>query len=220
MAISGKTYTDEKGKKFWMDKMSKGEPLSYEMQVNLSNHHVSIGDLVSLMEDFRFSAQQLLLLGQAAGRLGNAWITEMAFTEAIELEPDNSIAYGDVISFHAASQQWKTAQEFWEQAMLKATEKYYARYHYGRALFMQEKFDEALQQAQEGLTEVEFKNLDLVLLCLHSYLGKITSGQSENRHQDFLEAKEVWRAACIQFTESDEIRDLLNIFGKDEFEEE
>ena len=218
MAISGKTYIDEKGKKFWMDNQSEGKEIPYEDAILLQAHQVSIDKLVEMLENYRFSAQQLIYLGHAAGKLGNAWITEMAFTEAIELEPDNSIAYGDVISYHAAQQQWETAKEFWEQGMLKASEKYYIRYHYGRALFLQERFDEALIEAQEGLSELEFNNEELILLCLHSYLGKISKGQTDDKQQEFKEAKEVWKAALKKFPDSDAIKALGNVLSKDEFE--
>ncbi len=217
MAISGKTYTDENGKRYWMDNQSEGLELPHESQVHLQAQQVSMEKLIGMLETYRFSAQQLILLGHAAGKLGNAWITEMAFTEAIELEPDHAQAYGDVISFHAAQRQWETAREFWEQGMLKASEKFYIRYHYGRALFMQERFDEALIEAQEGLKEVEFNHEELYLLTLHSYLGKLSSKQNENKQQVFKEAKQIWEAALNRFPNSEALKSLSNILSKDEF---
>lgn len=218
MAIAGKTYTDQNGKKYWMDSQSEGKELPYEKNVALQAQQLSIETLVEMLEMYRFSAQQLILLGHAAGKLGNAWITEMSFTEAIELEPDNSQAYGDVISYHAAQNQWNTAREFWEQGMLKASEKHYIHYHYGRALFMQELYQEAVSEALEGLQELEYNSEEFFLLALHSYLGVLSKGKKMDSVEVFSNAKNLWSKALMLFPESDGLIDLGNVLSKDEFE--
>ena len=219
MAIGGKNIIDEKGKKFWADRQSEGLPLTYEEETKLDLAQVSIDDLILLLERNRFSARQLMMLGKAAGRLGNAWMTEMAFAEAIDMEPDNGQAYGDLIRYYAAQREWESCEKIWRDGMIKATEKYYLAYHYGRALYMQERYNEALTEAQNALTETNFGFEEAVLLALHSYLGKLAEKQSDDVQHDFNEAKQVWKAARITFPKSQPIAELEHLFTKDEFEE-
>lgn len=218
MAIAGKVYIDENGKKSWHDNQSRALALPIEQQMLLQAGQVSINDLIDYLEQYRFTAQQLSLLGYAAARLGNAWITEMSFTEAIELEPDYAQAYGDVISFHAARQQWETCQEFWKQGMLKASEKSYIRNRYARALYLQERYAEAMVEATEGLKEKNYQDEELTLLLLHASLGTLTADTAQERNKLFRDGKLQWLAARKRFPHSQEIAELEKLFGLDEFE--
>ncbi|MEN9443594.1 MAG: hypothetical protein RIS47_484 [Bacteroidota bacterium] len=218
MAIGGQTIIDDKGKKFWADKQSECQPLSQEQETKLQSGQTTLDEMIDMLGQNRFSSRQLIFLGQTAGRFGNAWITEMAFTEAIELEPENGQAYGDLISYYAATSNWESCQKIWANAMVLATEKYYIRYHFGRALYLQEKYAEALVEAQAALSEVNFDHEESVLLALHCYLGRISSKESDNPQRDFSEAKQVWQAALVRFPKSLAIKSLEAILSRDEYE--
>ena len=220
MAIGGKNSIDEKGKQYWMDKQSEGLPLDYETEMLLRSKRIGLDTLVDLLSTYKFSARQLLMLGNAAGAMGNAWITEMAFTEAIEMEPDNGEAYAGLISYYDAREQWDSCTHVWENGVLKASDKHQLRYHYGRALYRQERYSDALVEAQAALTETQFNHLESVLLALHAYLGRMVHETAEQRQETFAEAKQVWQAALVRFPESAEVQNLSNVLSKDEFEEE
>ena len=103
--------------------------------------------------------------------------------------------------------------------MLHATDKAFLRYHYGRALYMQERYPEAIAEGTAAMDAAQFRHTDSILLTLHAMLGAVVSYTGARRQSQFATAKQLWQRALGAFPADAQLQALDHILGRDTFEE-